>query len=85
MAESNNTERFPPGIEAVLSALAPETQAQIVECIKHLREHPEPDGIQIFDIPIYPAMFRSMKCHAYAITFRMENREALIYAIVENG
>ena len=85
MAENSHTERFPPGIEAALELLPEEEQAQIVECIKYLREHPEPDGIKIFDVPIYPAMYRSMKCHGYVITFRIQNREALLYAIVEDG
>jgi hypothetical protein len=56
-----------------------------VECIKYIREHPEPDGVKIYDIPIYPAMFRSMKCDGYAITFRMQNREVQLYAIVLDG
>jgi hypothetical protein len=85
LVESSHTERFPPGVQSVLEALPAGEQAQIVECIKYLREHPEPDGIKIFDIPIYPAMYRSMKCHGYAITFRIENREALLYALVEDG
>jgi hypothetical protein len=64
--------------------LSPAVRAQLVECIKYLRQNPTPDGVKIFDIPIYPAMFRSMKCDGFVITFRMQNGEVLLYAIVED-
>lgn len=70
---------------AFLQGLAADVLAQIVDCIKYLRDYPEPDGVKIFDIPIYPAMYRSMKCNGYAITYRMQDGQVLLYAIVEDG
>lgn len=83
MAGSN--ESLPPVVEEFVAGLPESERAVIVGCIQYIREHPEPDGTKIFDIPIYPAMFRSMNCSGYVITFRMQDHEALIYAVVANG
>jgi len=77
-------ERFSASSRAIFEALSEHDQATVAECIKYLRANPTPDGATIYDVPLYPLMFRSMKCKGFLITFKVESATARIYAIIKD-
>lgn len=77
-------ERFSATARSIFEALSEDDRATVTECIKYLRANPTPDGETIYDAPLYPLMFRSMKCKGFLITFKVESAQARIYAIIKD-